>query len=215
LTGKALLIFDVDGTIADTSPVHAAAFNEALAPLNLSIDYDVVAGMTTESAFQLILEEEGYIFTIADIERLSACKRSTARRLLSQSVDFMPGAGEFLHFARQRYRMAVCSSGSRDTVNATLQHLKISDMFDIVVTREDVTRPKPDPAGITLILRALGVDAQQAILFEDTAIGVGAGLNAGVDVVQISQATEEPPVSGVLLRSAWPQLLASLREVEL
>lgn len=211
LTGKALLIFDVDGTIADTSPIHSAAFNEALAPWGLSVNYGTIAGMTTDLAFRHVLENAGISFTATDIMQLVDRKRDTARRLLPNAIRPIPGAGEFLRHAHGRYRMAVFSLGSKKTVGMTLQLLGIDRMFDIIITSEDVARPKPHPDGIALILKAQGMQAEQALLFEDTAIGAEAGMNGGVDVIQIVSSTTAPCIPGVLWRANWPQLLVAFR----
>ena len=52
LSGKALLIFDLDGTLIDTTPIHARAFEETFAPLNIPVDYSTIAGMKTEDAVE-------------------------------------------------------------------------------------------------------------------------------------------------------------------
>ena len=211
MDGKTLLIFDVDGTLADTSLIHEAAFNEIMAPWKVTVNYGVIAGMTTEAALRLLLEGAGSAFTRADIEELAQQKRNVARRLLPQT-GFVPGAGEFLCFAQRHYRMAACSSGSRPTVDMTLRHLGIDRMFDMIVTCEDVVLPKPEPDGLLLILRTLGVPVQEALVFEDAVAGVEASLRGGVDVIQISPTNDLPPITGAIQRSDWPRLLMAFQE---
>lgn len=212
LAGKTLLIFDVDGTIANTSPIHARAFNEVLVPWGLSVDYETVAGMTTDSAFRLILTKAAVSFSSTDIADLVEKKRNAARRLLPDAISFIPGAGEFLRFAHKRYALAVFSLGSRKTVEMTLQFLGIDRIFELIVTSEDVSRPKPHPNGILLILKTLGTPARQALMFEDTAIGAEAGINGGVDVIQISSSMNIPSIPGVLWQSDWPKLLSAFKK---
>src|SRR5690606_17680945 len=148
-----------------------AAFNEVLAAWGISVNYGDIAGLATEAAFRRVLAGAEVPFDIGRIERLTRDKREAARRLLPLTLGFVPGAEEFLHFARPRFRMAAWSSGSRATIEMTLRQLSVDHMFDLIITRDDVTRPKPEPDGLLLILRALGVPARQALVFEDAAPG--------------------------------------------
>lgn len=211
INNKTLLIFDVDGTIADSSPVHATAFNEVLAAWGISVDYGDIAGLATEATFCRVLAGANVPFDAAKIERLARDKREAARRLLPLTLGFVPGAEQFLRFARPRFRMAVWSSGSRQTIKMTLRQLSVDQMFDMIVAREDVARSKPAPDGLLLILRALGVPAQQALVFEDAAPGIEASIRGGVDVVHVAEGNE-PPIAGAILRSDWPRLLGIFQE---
>lgn len=203
---KKLLIFDLDGTIADTSPLHEKAFKEVLAPLHVLFDYRSIAGKTTEAAIAQILEISGVHRSEAGIKHLVSEKRAAARRLIENELSFIAGAEAFIQSARSAYAMAVCSSGSRESVRLTIGKLGLSDAFQVVVAAEDVIGHKPDPDGFLQVLRTTGQSAEHALVFEDSKSGVESAARAGLDVIQISIVNDKPCFPGAIAQADWLEL---------
>jgi HAD superfamily hydrolase (TIGR01509 family) len=200
LDGRRLFIFDLDGTLADTSPIHAAAFAAALAPRGIAVDYPRIAGLTTEAAIRQLLAEGGQRASAADIAALIAAKRAFARTGLAE-VREVTGAVRFVAQAAALHRVALCTSAARVTAAATLARLGLADRFDPVVTAEDVVRAKPAPDAFLMALDRAGVAAAQALVFEDSEAGLAAARAAGIDAIRIGD-------DG----AAWPALTAALAE---
>lgn len=185
LLGKRLLIFDFDGTLVDSSPLHARAFSAAFAPLGITVDYERIAGITTPAAVDKLLAEAGLDLPPEQRQALVRDKQQHVLALLQAELKPLDGAVEFLQAARSRYRLALCTSGSLRSVSAALAKTGLAGMFDPLVTAEDVQRSKPDPEGYLLALRTAGFAPAEALIFEDAESGLAAARAAGIDAVHI------------------------------
>lgn len=186
LAGKKLLIFDFDGTIADTSPLHAQAFAETLAPLGITPDYFRIAGRKTADAMRLCFVEAGEDVPDATaIATLTAEKQRLVRALIADTLAPLFGIDEFLRWAKQRFRLALVTSGSRGTVELALQKMGYLGWFEPILFSEDVQHAKPHPEGFLRALEMTGVSADEALVFEDTAAGFEAAKDAGITCVNV------------------------------
>lgn len=185
LEGKELLIFDFDGTVANTSPLHAAAFAEVLSPLGVSVDYATIAGLTTMEAIRACLVNAGRSASPDQIEHLASAKQAKVRELISASVEPMPGMRAFLTWARQEYRLSIATSGSRATVTLALATLGFTGWFDPLVCSDDVRRPKPDPEIFLRVLGSTCISPNRTLIFEDSQPGFTAARAAGIEYVDV------------------------------
>lgn len=92
-------------------------------------------------------------------------------------------------------KLAIVTNKERDTTDITLNHFDLAQMFDVVVTAEDVPQPKPQPYGILSALRTLAVDPSRAVLVGDTMNDVNAAHAAGVAVIQGTWFVPNPPLA--------------------
>jgi sugar-phosphatase len=180
LNGRRLLIFDFDGTVADTSPLHAAAFSQVLAPLGIAVDYPSIAGMKTLDAMHQCLEQAGRMLSQEEVTELAAAKQQCVRQMIGQALQPLPGVDGFLRWAKPRYRLAMVTSGSSSTVGLALEKLGYSDWFSPLICADDLTRSKPDPEGFIRVLQMTGVPADEALIFEDSKAGFLAARAAGL-----------------------------------
>ena len=200
LARKTLLIFDLDGTLADSSPIHDRAFREAFAPLGIVPDYSTIAGMTTDAAVDKIL---AHAATAVSDERRTALiedKRKRSLALLETELVEIDGSVAFVRRVQPYYRLALCSSGSRPAVERTIALLGLASAFDPVVTADDVVRGKPDPEGFLRVLDQTRTAADDALVFEDADSGIEAAAKAGIEAIRIG------PAMG------WAALAAALDE---
>lgn len=181
LMGKTLLIFDFDGTVADTSPLHAAAFTDVLAPLGVDVDYSSIAGMKTLDAIRAALAARQMEMGEERIASLVVAKQLAVRRLIAEGLHPLPGVDAFLRWARQSYRMAMVTSGSRATVELSLEKLGYSSLFDPLLCAEELGASKPAPDGFLKCLAVADVPAASALIFEDSEAGFASARAAGVD----------------------------------
>lgn len=171
LYGKRLLIFDFDGTVADTSPLHAAAFSQVLTPLGISVDYPSIAGMKTLDAIRKCVVQAGRSLPRDDLTALAAAKQECVRKMIGRGLQPLPGVDDFLRWARQRYQLAMVTSGSRGTVSMALETLGYTGWFNPLICADDLTRAKPDPEGYVKALQLTGVPADEVLVFEDSQAG--------------------------------------------
>lgn len=185
LQEKRLLIFDFDGTVADTTPLHAAAFAQVLAPLGITINYSSIAGLKTLDAMEQCLSCAGRTLPDTEMVELILAKQQCVRAMIAAGLEPLPGVDAFLRWAKPRFRMAMATSGSRGTVSLALEKLGYSGWFDPLVCADDVARSKPDPEGFLKVLQITGVSADAALVFEDSKAGFTAAAAAGLDFVDV------------------------------
>ena len=181
LLGKKLLIFDFDGTLADTSEIHAKAFYSILQPYNLSVDYCDIAGLKTSDAIQKCFALNNRPFNSIDLDKLVDGKQALARQYIRESLAAMPGVDQFLSWAKSRFQLALASSGSRGTVSLAIEKLGYGGLFSPLVFGDDVTHAKPDPEIFNMALNLSGFSANEALIFEDSEAGFLAAARSNID----------------------------------
>jgi HAD superfamily hydrolase (TIGR01509 family) len=183
---KQLLIFDFDGTIANTSPLHAQAFADTLSPLGLSVCYSHIAGLRTAEAMLSCFDDAGlHRPSPEDLQYLVGEKQRRVRQLISTSLEPLPRMDAFLHWAKTRYQMALVTSGSRATVSLALRKIGYVSLFQTMIFAEDVNSSKPDPEGLRLALQAHRCQPKHALVFEDSEAGFQAAISANVRYINI------------------------------
>lgn len=188
LERRRLLIFDFDGTIADSSPLHEAAFKAVLEPLGVAVDYPRLAGRATRDAVRVSYQLSGLAEPdLALVEELAARKQAIGRELIGAQLEALPAAAALLEWVRPRFPLALVSSGSRATIELSLARLAMDDWFAPVITADEMARAKPDPEGFLLALDHAGVAPDDALVFEDAESGFEAARRAGIAYVDARQ----------------------------
>lgn len=185
LADRDLLIFDFDGTVADTTPLHAQAFAEVLAPHGVSVHYPDIAGLRTQDAIARCLAGSSVAAEHALVTQLTHRKQERVRALIASSIQPMPGVSGFLDWAQGRWPVALATSGSLGTVSLALRALGWSERFAPMVFADDVSRAKPAPDLFIEVLRRAGVPPERALVFEDAPSGLAAARAAGIDHVDV------------------------------
>ena len=199
------LIFDVDGTLAETEDLHLAAFNAAFAELGLgwhwdeALNHDLLAvsgGFERLKFFQERLPEAARLRDDRLREIHAVKTRQYGRLLEAGGLGLRPGVRELLEAARREsLRCAVVTAARVESFSMLVRgslRMKVEDLFEVVVTGSDVSRKKPDPQGYLLALEKLGLNAGQAIAFEDSPVGHAAARAAGLAVV-VTPSRHGPP----------------------
>jgi HAD superfamily hydrolase (TIGR01509 family) len=182
IQNKELLIFDFDGTVADTAPFHELAFNTVIKPFGLVIDYTSVSGMSTVDALRSCFSSAGQERSNVFLRGLAASKQTAVRQLISRGLSPMPGVESFLGWAKSRFGIALATSGSRRTVTLSLEVLGYLDCFDPIICAEDVENTKPFPDPFIAVLDRVGVSSDKALVFEDSEAGFISAHRAGIEV---------------------------------
>ena len=180
MTRLGAVIFDMDGVLADTEPVHEEALRDFLAMRGGALttaDHDALVGLNSNDVWAKLIHQFGLHETIEE------CQVGHQPILVSRLVGLhaSPGVESLISQLRAGgIPMAVASSSSRPVVEATLASLALRGAFGAVVSGEDVTRGKPQP---DIYLRAadlLGVAPGRCVAIEDSPHGVQAALRAGM-----------------------------------
>ncbi len=179
-------IFDLDGTLIDTMPLHYRAWDSAMrrAGLNVMLDEDLfysLGGVPTRRVAQLIAQHYG--LTI-DVERVFHDKESLFMEIQKDAQVIGPTM-EFARAAAVTHPMAIASGGPRTVVLRSLELAGLAPLFRAVVTADDVVHGKPAPDMFLLAAKLLGVEPARCLVFEDAEPGIQAALAAGMQVVRV------------------------------
>ncbi|MEU7782264.1 HAD family hydrolase [Micromonospora parva] len=182
----AAYLFDCDGTIVDSMPLHYVAWQRALAEWGCEFPEDLFyawGGRPTADIIVELNEQQGLAMPVAAVvER----RESYYQELLPQ-LAAVPEVLAHIHDAHRRVPFAVVSGSTRASVTASLDALGLLDRFDVLVCADDYTRAKPDPEAFLLAARQLGVPPEACLVFEDTDLGIQAATAAGMASVRVPQ----------------------------
>lgn len=180
------LIFDCDGTLADSMPPHYVAWSETLARYGLVLDEDEfyrMGGWPTVVVARHLIERAG---AKHDPEQVMEEKESRYQEIMHTVQPIPPVVAVVRHF-ETRLPMAVASGGTRVICRQTLEYVGLGRTFDVVVTADDVQRHKPEPDIFLEAARRIGVAPAQCLVFEDAEPGLEAARRAGMRVLDVRQ----------------------------
>jgi HAD superfamily hydrolase (TIGR01549 family) len=178
------LIFDCDGTLADSMALHWRAWKQVTERYQLLFPKDrfyALGGVPARDILKTLAQEQGVA-----LDHLRAAKEKEAvfEELIPQIQEIQVVA----QIARENYGkipMAVASGGTRKVVGETLSHLGIAHLFQAVVTSEDVVHQKPAPDIYLEAARRLGVQPPFCRAYEDTDLGMQAIRSAGMEAIDV------------------------------
>lgn len=184
MIGYQALIFDCDGTLADSMPAHYLAWCATLPRYGLHLPEDrfyALGGVPTARIVQMLGDEAGLTL---DPHTVAAEKEAHFHANLSNIMPIEP----VLAIARQHHGklpMAVATGSLRHTAEPTLRQINALHLFDTLVCTEDVANPKPAPDIYLEAARRLGVAPRHCRVYEDTETGIQGATAAGMDVVDV------------------------------
>ena len=174
------LIFDMDGTLVHSDPVHLEAFAEILKPEGVTIDEEIyrstIVGRTNEAIFASLLPH-------LSVERheVYADEKEAAFRRMAQDLEPLEGLLDLLDWAEaQSLRIALVTNAPRLNADHMLEALGLAERFPIQITIDQVERGKPDPLPYLTAIERLGIRPEEAIAFEDSPSGMKAAKAAGL-----------------------------------
>ena len=183
-------LFDMDGTIADSMPLHYIAWKQALAeygctefPEDLFYSW---GGMPVREIIATLNQRHSLSMPVDEV----AHRKEGLYYELLPRLTAVPEVLEQIEDAHTRIPFAVVSGSTRDSVTASLRALHLEDKFDVLVCAGDYTNAKPDPEPFLLAAQKLGVSPASCLVFEDTSMGIEAATRAGMQSVRILQPWE-------------------------
>ncbi|HUH77390.1 MAG TPA: HAD family phosphatase [Devosia sp.] len=179
-------IFDMDGTLLDTEAAFKTVVYEVCTELGFEMTdhvHSAMVGSSHEHSNKLLVEAYGVSFPYALFDE--RC-RVIMRERTHEGVPVKPGAVEFITDLRERgIPIAVATSSRQSHAHSHLSHAGLFDLFDTIVTRDDVVHPKPHPEPYLTAARRLGIDPLACLALEDSHAGVRAAHAAGMQTVMV------------------------------
>ncbi len=186
------IVFDCDGTLADSMPAHWTAWHATLKlhGLDQYLPHErfmALGGVPAHRIFEMIAAEAGVTL---DAQTMAAQKYEA----YFESAHLIQPIAPTVALARQtkgRLPMAVATGSTRLGVTRTLEAIGMGEFFDAVVCADDVTHPKPHPETFLRAAELLGVPAESCLAFEDTEVGMRSARDAGMDVIDVNDLLAE------------------------
>jgi HAD superfamily hydrolase (TIGR01509 family) len=177
-------LFDCDGTIADSMPLHYVAWKKALGEWDCEFAEELFyawGGRPTAEIISTLNQRQGLTMPVEIVARR---KEELYFEMLPE-LKAVPEVLEHIVAQHGRIPFAVVSGSARDSVTASLEVLKLLDRFDTLVCAGEYTKSKPDPEAFLLAASKLGVAPKNCLVFEDTEMGIQAATAAGMASVKV------------------------------
>jgi len=213
------VIFDCDGILVDTEPLHYKAFQAVLKPFGLVYDYDHYLkhyiGFDDRDAFRESFREGGRPLDGVTLERLIEAKDHELRKVIASGISTFPGVISLVReLQSQEVPLAVASGALHREVEDFIEALGLRDAFPIIIAADDVERSKPDPETYIKAFEALKarpgldrIEPRRCAAIEDTPAGIQAAASAGLMVVAVTNSFPAPQLNKA------DRVVASLEEV--
>lgn len=192
------VIFDFDGVIVDTEPLHYEAFQKILQPQNLGFSWDEYTqkymGFDDRDAFREAFKQKSKPLSTSNLEQLVTQKAIIFQEVIKGGVTAYPGVTKLIQVLyQQQTPLAICSGALRSDILPILGQLGITNYFSTIITADDVPHSKPDPTCYRIAaeqLIAIFSDklatCDQIIAIEDTPAGITSARGAGLKVIAVT-----------------------------
>jgi len=213
------VIFDFDGIIVDTEPLHYKTFQELLVPLGLGYSWEEYLerylGFDDRDAFREAFRAAGRKLSDRELKALMDGKAAAFQAIVADGVAPYPGVVELIRSISGVLPLALCSGALRSDIDPILAQLGLVGAFDALVTADEVAASKPDPESYRLAVRRLQelfpgrIEPASSLAVEDTAAGVLSATGAGLRVLAVTNSYPEERLTGAC------RVVASLAGVDL
>jgi HAD superfamily hydrolase (TIGR01509 family) len=196
------VIFDYDGTLVDSEYLHCLALSEAIkANTGIAVTPEQVgllAGMTYTEKARILLKDKGNF----DIEKIAAEAYDYFLSIALDKIKLRRGAKRVIKMIHSLgLKIGLCSPNEKEFLKKSLSKFGILKYFQVIVGREDVVKPKPDPEGYLLAAERLKVKPEECLVFEDTPTGFTSAKQAGMKVIILyNPYLKDPQYPGALMQ---------------
>lgn len=180
------VIFDCDGTLVDSMPVHYLAWHRTMTEVGLEFAEDrfyALGGMPTHRIIEMLAHEQQ---VMVDPHATAQRKEQAFLELihLLEPISIVLDVADRL---RGKKPIGVASGGFRDVIQKQLLHIGVADWFDVLVSAEDTQRHKPEPDVFLETAKRLNVPPERCLVFEDADLGIEAARRAGMPCIDVRE----------------------------
>lgn len=186
------VLFDMDGVILDSEPLHVAAFQATLGRFGYELDtngYEAYfAGKTDEEGFKQYFD---FLNEQADIRAIMSEKAKTYLEMASDQLSPYPGVVDIIRKLSLKMPLGLVTGSLRVEVDIALKACGIEGLFSAIVTADDITSSKPNPEGYIKAATLLSVSPLDCVVVEDTPNGVNAAIAARMESIAVTNTHSE------------------------
>jgi HAD superfamily hydrolase (TIGR01509 family) len=191
------VVFDFDGVIVNSEPLHFLAFQQALAQEKIELSeseyYGQLIGFDDKGAIRHVYDSRQRTLDPRTFLRVMTHKKEAMRcQIESRRYQALPGVEQFVRSLWRRYPLAICSGALREEIESMLEGVSLRDCFSVIVAAEDVTVGKPDPQGYLMAARLLSEKSRvslkpgDCLVVEDAPTVVKSVRTAGFSVLAVA-----------------------------
>jgi len=195
------LLFDLDGTLAETDSLHLPTWVDVLRPYGIEVDEEYYKARISGRSNSKIVGDLLPDLSSEDRRDLAEAKEASFRKH-ARELEPLPGLLDFMEEAKDRgLSLALVTNAPEENVEAILLALDLGVFFDELVLSDEVGPVKPDPAPYKAALERLGVGPDEALAFEDSTSGIASAVGASIPTVGIAstQAAETLEEAGAFM----------------
>jgi beta-phosphoglucomutase len=183
------VLWDLDGTLADSSDQHWRAWRDAMAAVNRTLTVEQFAATFGQRNDRFLRDWLGHGLSDDQVARFGDEKEARYRRLIEvEGLDPLPGAAAWVRkLDAAGWRQAVASSAPRQNVEVMLRAIRLDQLLTVFVGAEDVKTGKPDPEIFLVAASKLAVTPSRCIVVEDAAVGIEAAKRAGMPAIGVGR----------------------------
>lgn len=191
ITKYEAILVDLDGTLVDTSRVNYLSYEEAVKQFGYHIEYDYFKKNCNGRHYldflpRLTTNDSSMLEKMHQLKKLAYSHYLSEARINTELVELLNVA----HVALDGESKRICKTGlvttaSRINTMELLNEYRLAELFDIIITQEDVSKKKPDPEGYVKAMKTLAVLPEKTLIFEDSDIGVEAAQKAGTAYIKV------------------------------
>ena len=181
------IVFDMDGVLVDSEPLHVEAFESVFREIGIGSDHGIrfeeYLGGTDVAVWKDVVARYSLPYSL---EELVARKRARLIQLLRRHRPFYPWIPGLIRILARRFPLAIASGSAQEIIHEVLRLGGVEGLFQVVVSSEEVSRPKPAPDTYLEAVHRLGLSPHCCLAVEDTQAGVQAAKTAGLRVLAIA-----------------------------
>jgi beta-phosphoglucomutase len=203
------IVFDFDGVIANSEPLHLKAFQQALAPEGVELSptdyYALYLGYDDVGLFEALAKDRGIAMSGSEVKALVVRKGERMQDLLRSGSVLFPGATEFIREAAAAVPIAIASGAMRHEIDEVIDAAGMTDLFATIVAAGDTPESKPSPAPYRLALERLresigrDIDPRRSVAIEDSKWGLESAHGAGLRLVGVTNSYPAHELTGAEL----------------
>lgn len=190
------VIFDMDGVLADTGPIHFKSWIMIANELGIKIAKEFFEETFGQQSIPIMRKLAGPNINQLEIEKFAALKEKYYRDMVKDKIIPLPGVISLIKLLKEKkFKLAIGSSGPPENIDLLLNGLKIKQYFDVIISAKDVKKGKPAPDVFLIAAKRLNIAPKRCLVIEDAPVGLEAAIRAGMKSIALTTTHNEDELS--------------------
>lgn len=181
------VIFDMDGVLADTGPIHLKSWIMIANELGIKITKKFFKETFGQQSIPIMRKLAGPNINQLEIEKFASLKEKYYRDMVKDEIKPLPGVITLIKLLKEKkFKLAIGSSGPPENIDLLLNGLKIKQYFDVIISAKDVKKGKPAPDVFLIAAKRLNIAPKRCLVIEDAPVGLEAAMRAGMKSIALT-----------------------------